>query len=118
MKSLLAAASVCAFGALALESKASYFKKPKHNRPIIIARRGSMGQFPENSELAIRDAYATNVDFIELDLFITKDGLVVLFHDDLLDYITNVGELLKFHDKKRFFLRNYSTYYFTLAELK
>ena len=117
MKTLLIAASACAFGTLALESKASYFKKPA-NRPIILAHRGSSGEFPENSELAIRDAYAANVDFIEVDLFITKDGQVVLFHDDLLDYITNVGELLKFHDKKQFFSRNYSTYDFTLAELK
>ena len=86
--------------------------------PIILAHRGSSGEFPENSELAIRDAYAANVDFIEVDLYISKDGKVILFHDEILDHLTNVGEMLKFHDKKSFFKRTYATHDFTLAELK
>lgn len=121
MKSIctfLAAASWCALETTALESKAKYFEKPGKNKPIIFAHRGSSGMFPENSEMAIRDSYAANVNFIEVDLFITKDGEVVLFHDDTLDAVTNVRSVSKFANKVGFLSRKFSTYDFTLAEMK
>ena len=93
---------MCTLEATALESKIKYFEKPRKNRPIIIAHRGSSGIFPENSEQAIRDSYAANVNFIEVDLFVTKDGEVVLFHDDTLDAVTNVGSISKFANKVDF----------------
>ena len=54
-------------------SVAPYFLKP-NNRPILVAMRGSMGEYPENSPLAITDAYQAGVDFIAVELYLSKDG--------------------------------------------
>jgi len=49
-----------------------------------IAHRGASGQFPENTRLAITKAVAAGVDMIELDCQMSRDGHVVVFHDEQL----------------------------------
>ena len=55
-----------------------------------IAHRGGMGLYPENTLLgfqaSVRDHHA---DMLEMDLQITKDGKVLVFHDDTLERTTN-----------------------------
>lgn len=60
-------------------------------RPIIIAHRGASGLYPENTILAIREAHDNGADLIEIDVKLTQDGHVVLFHDISVDRITNGG---------------------------
>src|SRR6185503_9140958 len=46
-----------------------------------IAHRGGAGLWPENTLAAFRNAIALGADGAELDVHLSKDGEVVLFHD-------------------------------------
>ena len=47
----------------------------------IIAHRGYSSEFPENTLAAFKGAYNLGVDYIEMDIQRTKDGVLVMFHD-------------------------------------
>ena len=57
--------------------------------PKIIAHRGASGHAPENTMAAFQLALEMAADGIELDAMLTKDGEVVVIHDDSLDRTTN-----------------------------
>lgn len=53
------------------------------------AHRGYSGKYPENTMLAFRKAVEAGADGIELDVQLTKDGVPVIIHDELVDRTTN-----------------------------
>src|SRR6266700_421843 len=55
----------------------------------VIGHRGAAGLAPENTFAGFDLALEIGVDGIETDVQKTKDGKLVLFHDDLLDRTTN-----------------------------
>lgn len=58
----------------------------KGQLPMIAAHRGGGLCNPENTMLAFREAVKTyNVEIIESDLYLTKDGYLVYNHDDYID---------------------------------
>ncbi|WP_028457389.1 glycerophosphodiester phosphodiesterase family protein [Chloroflexus sp. Y-396-1] len=50
--------------------------------PLIIAHRGASADAPENTLAAFELARRQQADMIELDLQMTADGEIVVFHDD------------------------------------
>lgn len=52
------------------------------------AHRGYSGSYPENTMLAFEQAYEAGADGIELDVRLTKDKKVVIFHDEYVDRLT------------------------------
>ena len=50
-----------------------------------IAHRGLSGLYPENTIEAFAAALPYRPDAIELDVQLTRDGQVVIFHDETLD---------------------------------
>jgi glycerophosphoryl diester phosphodiesterase len=56
---------------------------------LVIAHRGFSGTAPENTLIAFRKALELDVDMIELDVHLSKDGEVVVIHDDTLNRTTN-----------------------------
>lgn len=50
-----------------------------------IAHRGFSGKYPENTMLAFRKAIEAGADGIELDVHYTKDGQLVIIHDEEID---------------------------------
>ena len=56
---------------------------------IIFAHRGFSGLYPENTMLAFRKAAEVGCDGIELDVQLTKDGVIVIMHDETIDRTTN-----------------------------
>ena len=53
-----------------------------------IAHRGASGHYPENTRLAFTKAIEAGADMIELDCQLSRDGHVVVFHDEQLRRIT------------------------------
>ncbi len=54
-----------------------------------IAHRGDSGDFPENTIAAFRAAADAGADLCELDVQATRDGAVVVIHDDTVDRTTD-----------------------------
>ena len=52
-----------------------------------IAHRGASGRYPENTRLAFAKAIEAGADMIELDCQLSRDGHVVVFHDERLNRI-------------------------------
>ena len=60
----------------------------------IFAHRGSKGTHPENTLASFREAVLVGSDGIELDVHLTKDGQLVVVHDETVDRTTNgTGEI-------------------------
>jgi glycerophosphoryl diester phosphodiesterase len=58
--------------------------------PIVIAHRGASGYLPEHTMEGYKLAVQMGADFIEPDLFLTQDGVLVARHDRSLNTTTNV----------------------------
>ena len=59
-------------------------------RPFrIIAHRGASGYAPENTMAAFRRAVEMGATEVETDVAFTRDGHLLLFHDETLDRTTN-----------------------------
>ncbi|MDO5521742.1 MAG: glycerophosphodiester phosphodiesterase [bacterium] len=55
----------------------------------IFAHRGASGYAPENTLEAFKLAMEQNADGIELDVQLTKDGEVVVIHDETIDRVSD-----------------------------
>lgn len=62
--------------------------KSKHGL-VVIAHRGSHVNFPENSIASIEDAIRLGADYVELDVRTSKDGHLVLNHNETVDARSN-----------------------------
>lgn len=58
-------------------------------RPMIVAHRGFSGYYPENTLRAFEEALKLPIDAIEIDVRRTKDGTLVVMHDEAVDRTTN-----------------------------
>src|ERR1700730_16902194 len=63
-------------------------------RPRVMAHRGASGEYPENTMPAFRAAVDAEADYIELDVHCTRDGEVVVVHDDRLSRIASENRLI------------------------
>ena len=62
---------------------------------IKIAHRGYSGSYPENTRIAFDKAIEAGVDMIEMDCQLSKDGHVVVIHDEHLQRTAGVQGLVK-----------------------
>ncbi|MDP3721901.1 MAG: glycerophosphodiester phosphodiesterase family protein [Candidatus Omnitrophota bacterium] len=56
---------------------------------LIIAHRGASAVAPESTRAAIREAARSGAQMIELDVQMTRDGRLIIFHDDRLERTTD-----------------------------
>ncbi|HEY2359457.1 MAG TPA: glycerophosphodiester phosphodiesterase [Phenylobacterium sp.] len=116
----LGATAAAAAAITALPAAGQGFKK----KPLIIAHRGASGERPESTLMAFKLAIAEGADFIEPDLVLTKDGHLVVRHENEISQTTDVA--LKPEYEKRLTTRQiqgqavsgWFTEDFTLEELK
>jgi glycerophosphoryl diester phosphodiesterase len=93
-------------------------------RPIVIAHRGASGERPEHTLMAYRLAIEEGADFIEPDLVATRDGHLVVRHENEIAGTTDVASRPEFAARKTEKLidgqkiTGWFTEDFTLAELK
>jgi glycerophosphoryl diester phosphodiesterase len=60
------------------------------DRPRVLAHRGGAALAPENTIAAFDQGLALGADGLELDVQLSRDGVVVVHHDLLLDRTTNL----------------------------
>ena len=92
--------------------------------PIVIAHRGASGERPEHTLASYRLAIEQGADFIEPDLVLTKDGVLVARHENEISETTDVADHPEFAGRKATktidgkAVTGWFTEDFTLAELK
>ncbi len=92
--------------------------------PIVIAHRGASGERPEHTLASYRLAIEQGADFIEPDLVLTKDGVLVARHENEISETTDVADHPEFAGRKATKtidgqkVEGWFTEDFTLAELK
>lgn len=64
------------------------FKDPTTKQVIVVAHRADWRREPENSIAGIESAIKMGVDMVEIDLKKSKDGVLLLMHDETLDRTT------------------------------
>jgi len=62
-------------------------------RKQVVAHRGASAYAPEHTLASYRLALEQGADFVEQDLAVTKDGVLICLHDPTLDRTTNVEAL-------------------------
>jgi glycerophosphoryl diester phosphodiesterase len=91
-----------------VDSLVKQLHQPLDKQVMVTAHRGDWRNAPENSLLAFKYAIAMGVDIIELDLNKTKDGVIIIMHDQTINRTTDgkgspgdytLAELKKFHLK-------------------
>ncbi|MGV9881999.1 glycerophosphodiester phosphodiesterase family protein [Streptomyces sp. NPDC003006] len=94
-----ATAALLGAGALVLPSATASAQTPaatrtgEHDRPLVVAHRGASAYAPENTFAAIDKARDMGFRWVENDVQRTKDGELVIMHDDNLKRTTNVEEV-------------------------
>lgn len=74
------------------KADANPFVIEQKTRPLLIAHGGGNREFPDNTLEACYNAYDADPNvMLELDVSLTKDGVIILSHDTTLDYRTNAG---------------------------
>lgn len=82
------ATSPCAFALSRAEKIARQMQDPKSKYVVVAVHRGDWRNYPENSIPAIESIIRMGADIMELDLKMTKDGVLVLSHDHTLNRCT------------------------------
>src|ERR1700710_2391616 len=60
-------------------------------RPLVIAHRGASGYRPEHSAAAYDLAFELGADFVEPDVVVTRDGVLVVRHENEISGTTDVA---------------------------
>jgi glycerophosphoryl diester phosphodiesterase len=69
----------------------------KSSRVLVVAHRACWRNAPENTLKAIKLCIKAGVDMVEIDVRKTKDGELVVIHDETLDRTTNGSGLVSRH---------------------
>jgi glycerophosphoryl diester phosphodiesterase len=87
---------------------------------VAIAHRGASAYAPEHTLAAYRLALEQKADYVEQDLAVTKDGVLICLHDDSLERTTNVAEVFPHRatEDPATGQRQWLAVDFTLAEIK
>jgi glycerophosphoryl diester phosphodiesterase len=71
----------------------AYAQPGRADRKVLIAHRGASSYAPEHTVSAYRLAIVQQVDYVEQDLAVTRDGQLICLHDDTLERTTNVASV-------------------------
>lgn len=68
--------------------------------PLVIGHRGAPGYRPEHSESSYRLACDLGADAVEPDVVVTRDGVLVVRHENEISGTTNVAQHKEFADRR------------------
>lgn len=110
---------------MSVEAKDAHWHKPAPTKsPIVIAHRGASGFLPEHTLAAYYVAIQQGADYVEPDLVMTKDGVLVARHENEIGGTTDVADRPEFASRRTtksidgVNVTGWFTEDFTLAELK
>ncbi len=92
--------------------------------PLVIAHRGASGERPEHTLASYERAIEQGADFIEPDLVMTKDGVLIVRHENEISGTTDVANHPEFAQRRTTktidgqSITGWFTEDFTLAEIK
>jgi glycerophosphoryl diester phosphodiesterase len=89
-----------------------------YTRKALVAHRGASAYAPEHTLAAYRLALEQGADYVEQDLQITKDGVLLCLHDLTLERTTNVEEMFPDRHRLERGAKTWNVSDFTLAEIK
>jgi glycerophosphoryl diester phosphodiesterase len=122
---LISTAGATAFLPTPLIAKPSPFARGKEflpSRKFVVGHRGACAYAPENTLASYRLAIAQGADYVEQDLQISSDGVLVCCHDAVLERVSNVAEVFpdRFLEKivKGKKEKQWPIHKFTVKELK
>ncbi|HWE47442.1 MAG TPA: glycerophosphodiester phosphodiesterase family protein [Caulobacteraceae bacterium] len=93
-------------------------------KPIVIAHRGASGERPEHTRSAYELAIEQRCDYVEPDLVFSRDGVLVVRHENEIGATTDIRGRPEFADRRTIKtiedarVEGWFTEDFTLAELK
>lgn len=76
-------------------------QSPASQNVLVIAHRGASGDRPEHTLAAYERAIDQGADYIEPDLVVTKDGVLVARHENEISGTTDVASREEFEDRRR-----------------
>ena len=77
-----------------------YAESVPRKTPLVIGHRGAPGYRPEHSRSSYELALAMGVDAVEPDVVATKDGILVVRHENEISGTTDVATRPEFADRK------------------
>jgi glycerophosphoryl diester phosphodiesterase len=101
----IAAVTAAAVPAQATTSSVGSATSPRHSRPgktgtLVIGHRGASGYRPEHTLASYELAARMGADFMEPDVVITKDGVLVCRHEPEIGGTTDVASHPEFADRR------------------
>jgi glycerophosphoryl diester phosphodiesterase len=123
-RSIMAAGAGLALAPALPGGAAAQPRRARPTKPLVMAHRGSSALRPEHTLAAYAKAIADGADFIEPDLVATKDGILVVRHENDISGTTDVAAHSEFAGRRTTKMvdgtavTGWFTEDFTLAELK
>ena len=105
---------LCVSDALAADSPKVF---PPYTKPTLIAHRGASWDAPEHTFAAYELALKQGADFVEPDLQMTKDGVLMCLHDTTLERTTDVEQVFPDRANMTNGKKTWPVAEFTLAEI-
>src|SRR5579859_1474635 len=69
----------------------------ERGRVWVVGHRGAMGYCPENTLASFERGLELGADWIELDVHLSRDGELIVIHDESLERTTNGHGLVRDH---------------------
>ena len=63
--------------------------RPGAHHPLVFAHQGGEGNWPSNTMIGFRESIELGADVLDSDVHMTRDGELVLIHDETVDATTN-----------------------------
>jgi glycerophosphoryl diester phosphodiesterase len=86
---MMAVGLIAGLGLFLTAAHADEVNAVKTHKVIVIGHRGNASEAPENTLASFKSAFGTPAKFVELDVWRSLDGELMVIHDDSVDRTTN-----------------------------
>jgi glycerophosphoryl diester phosphodiesterase len=87
-------------GGARAQTTPDYAETVPHRTPLVIGHRGAPGYRPEHSRSSYDLAFAMGVDAVEPDVVVSRDGVLVVRHENEISETTDVADRPEFAERR------------------